>query len=196
MRTPSPILFVAIFLLAACVSRGPSGAAPTQHDLGLPPVAGSAQTKLALRRVEVIAAPVLSGLAMQYRYEGEQSTRRLSYADNRWSATPQQLLEAHLSRMLIADGKGGHCKLQVRLDEFVQIFAQNGSSVGYAAGSFRLLADRADEVLAQQAFVLKRPAPSADAAGGALALREVSASMAAEAARWLDTTDLRRCTAS
>lgn len=196
MRIPTLLLLASSVLLTACVSRGPSSSAPTQHDLGLPPTAGSAATQLTLRRVEVIAAPTLAGQSMQYRYADTQTTRRLSYADNRWSATPQQLLEVQLSRRLLTNGKGGLCKLQVRLDEFVQVFSPSGSSVGYAAGSFRLIADRADAVLAQQAFEIQRPAPSADAAGGALALREVSAAMAAEAARWLDSTDARPCTGS
>ena len=195
MRTLFPLLLVVAAVLSACATRPSENTTLKQHDLGLPPAAGSARTAVPLRRVEVVAAPVLTGQTMQYRYAADQTTRRLSYADSRWSATPPQLVEAQLSRMLIEGSSSSRCKLSVRLDEFVQVFAHDGSGEGYAAGSYRLIGDRADEVLAQQAFELHQPAPTADAAGGALALRGVTAAMAKDAARWLDSVDTRRCTA-
>lgn len=184
---------LALPLLGACVSRPDPSGAPVVHDLGLPAAPGSAISPLALRRVEVIATPALGGLAMQYRYAEDQTTRRLSYADNRWSAAPAQLLESQLTRMLSGKSAVTRCKLTVKLDEFVQVFARDGSSAGYAAGAFLLVGERADEVIAQRPFEIRHGARGSDAAAGALALRGATETMAKEASAWLGTVDARRC---
>ncbi|GAA5183006.1 hypothetical protein GCM10025771_33620 [Niveibacterium umoris] len=183
-----------IALASGCVSRPGETGAAIVHDLGLPATPGSAMSPLPLRRVEVIGAPALSGLAMQYRYAEDQTTRRLSYADNRWSATPAQLVESQLARMLSGAAGVGRCKLTVKLDEFVQVFARDGSSIGYAAGSMVLGGERADEVLAQKAFEIRNAATSADPSAGALALRGATERIAKDAATWLAAQDAKRCT--
>ncbi|QSI75070.1 ABC-type transport auxiliary lipoprotein family protein [Niveibacterium microcysteis] len=184
-----------VLALAACTSLPAETGPSAVHDLGLPVLAGSAPSPLPLRRVEVLGNAALGGLAMQYRYAEDQTTRRLNYADNRWSATPAQLLEGVVSRMLSGPTQPSRCKLTLRLDEFVQVFARDGSSAGYIAGSFLLIGERADEVLAQTPFEARLAAPSADASGGAQALRGASEMVGRQAARWLATQDARRCTA-
>jgi len=182
-------------ILAGCASHPAETGPSAVHDLGLPVAAGSAPSPLPLRRVEVLGNAALGGLAMQYRYADDQTTRRLNYADNRWSATPPQLLEGVIARMLSGPTQPSRCKLTVRLDEFVQVFARDGSSAGYVAGTFLLIGERADEVLAQTAFEARQAAASADAGGGAQALRGASEQVGKQASRWLATQDARRCTA-
>lgn len=195
MRSPSHrwagVLLCGL-LAAGCGRLGTLPRAVTVHDFG-PPSDLSLHPVVPLRLIEVRAPSWLGSSAMHYRYAGERDQRPLVYTENRWAATPAELLEATLRRaMLGALPEGGGCALRVELDEFGQVFESAGSSHGALAARAVLVAPRADAVVAQQRFGLQVAAPNPNAAGGARALSEASRGLATAIDGWLATLDRAR----
>ena len=178
--------------LAACVSKPAPLMAPAVHDLGLPAAISTDKPAVALRRVEVTAAPWLNTSDMQFRFTDARTSERRSFADNRWAATPAQLVEPLLARELGA-GAGGECKLSLRLDEFVQLFDGKGKSEVLISGSMSLRGDRVDGVYARDEFDLRQPAASADPAAGVAALRQASDALAVRIRDWLKNAPTQAC---
>ena len=178
--------------LAACVSKPAPLMAPAVHDLGLPAAISTDKPAVALRRVEVTAAPWLNTSDMQFRFTDARTSERRSFADNRWAATPAQLVEPLLARELGA-GTGGECKLSLRLDEFVQLFDGKGKSEVMIAGSMSLRGDRPGGVYAHEEFDLRQPAVSADPAAGVAALRQASDALAVRIREWLKNAPADAC---
>lgn len=179
-------------LAAGCGRLGTLPRPVTVHDFG-PPSDLSLGPAVPLRLVEVRAPSWLGSSAMHYRFAGEREQRRLVYTENRWAATPAELLEATLRRaMLGALPGGGGCTLRVELDEFEQVFESPASSHATLAARAMLLAPRVDSVVAQRRFGLEVAAPSANATGGARALRDASRDLAVAIDGWLAGLDRAR----
>ncbi len=178
--------------LAACVGQPTQLAAPAIHDLGLPPVIATAKPTVPLRRIEVTAAPWLNTSAMQFRFTDARTSERRSFADNRWAATPAQLLEPLLARELGVGG-GGECKLALRLDEFVQLFDAKGNSEVLISGSMSLRGDRAEAVYARDEFDLRQMAATTGPAAGVAALRQASDALAIRIREWMKSAATANC---
>ena len=133
--------------------------------------------------------------ALQFRFTDARTSERRSFADNRWAATPAQLVEPLLARELGA-GAGGECKLSLRLDEFVQLFDGKGKSEVLISGSMSLRGDRVDGVYARDEFDLRQPAASADPAAGVAALRQASDALAVRIRDWLKNAPTNACKSS
>ncbi len=180
-------------------SAAPSGAnaAGTAPTSALPPI-------------------VLPEIEANARLEGTQLLYRLGYADanelrpygqSRWSLPPAQLLRQRLRDALaqrrtvldpqeaatLARTGGGGAQtaadtLRVSLEEFSHYFDTPTSSVGLVRLRATLVraAPGGDRVLGQRVFTVRRPAPSADAAGGVKALAAASDAAVGEVVGWID----------
>lgn len=150
---------------------------------------GSATPRaIALRSVDVVAPTWLDAPAMQYRLAYVDSARRASFAESRWAAPPPELLQQALRRQLSAAesrAAPGLCRLQIEVDEFVQVFDSPQSSSGVIELRAALLA-RADAPVARKTFRASRPAQSADARGGVAALAAATGDLATAVRDWLD----------
>ena len=197
------LLFAA--LLAGCSALPEPPPRATVYDFG----PGAAQAQPAppdappLVLLDVGGAAAAEGSsALLYRLAYANAQQLLPYSQARWSQPPAQLLQQALrerlgrDRIVLSASQAAALQpdrqrlpavLRVQLEEFSQVF----SSAQDSAGVVRLrvvLADAAmtgETLVAQQVFVARRPAPSADAAGGARALAEATAQLADELAAWL-----------
>jgi cholesterol transport system auxiliary component len=140
------------------------------HDFGPLEAVAPEQADFPLRSVEVVPAPWLASNAMVYRLVHVQPTRRQAFKDNRWAAQPARLVELVLKRGCTPESRRSRrgCRLRVDLDEFYQRFDSSQASRGSIEARVALLAPRADQPLAVQAFTLDHVAPTPDAAGGCL----------------------------
>ncbi len=161
---------------------GPGATAPrpTNRMAPLPP--------LALADIE--APNSLDGTAMYYRLGYQDALQLRPYAQARWSMPPTQLVTQQLRetlgqrRAVLIAGEGPAVNrlegklpnvLRIELEEFSQLFDSPGTSVTTAG----------EKLLAQRSVVVQRPAPTADAPGGARALADATAAAVEEISQWL-----------
>ena len=181
----------AALLLAGCINLEVGGKAG-RTDLAYFDLAGGQAASpggatlraIALRSVDVVAPTWLDVPAMQYRLAYADPA---SFIESRWAAPPPELLQQVLRRQLSgAESRGapGPCRLQIEVDEFVQVFDSPQSSSGLIELRAALLA-RADAPVARKTFRASRPAQSADARGGVAALAAATGDLATAVRDWL-----------
>lgn len=198
------VLLAAAAALAGCQALPEKPAQPTLYDFG--PVAGAtgatapAGPPLLLPNVET--SGVLETSALLYRLGYVDAHRLQPYAYARWSAPPADLMRQRLRDVLgrerpVLDSasssaltrRGGATPpvLRVELEEFSQFFDSQSSSRGIVRLRCTLLESTSggERLVAQRSFVVERPAPSADAAGGVRALAEAADAAAQDVAAWL-----------
>jgi len=184
-----PLAVASLALLAACGSVPKAAPGYASHDFGPFDKGVVRAAVLPIRHVEVVSAPWLASTAMQYRLLYAQPTRRQSFLENRWAAPPAQLVELAARRAIRADSAGmpaGACRLRIELDEFAQLFDSEASSRGVVEARVALLAPRGDQLIALRSFSVSWPAPSPNAVGGVVALREGVGAMSREVLDWLE----------
>jgi cholesterol transport system auxiliary component len=190
--------------LAGCTSLPKAPTRQTMYDFGpvpaAPAPARAMRPPLVLPAVE--AEGVLDTPALLYRLGYEDPFQLHPYAFARWSAPPTQLVRQRLGDVLGRDravldnatasslvrrGAERPPTLHVRLEEFSQLFDSATESRGMLRLRCTLLqsSTTGDRLVAQRAFSVERPAPSADAAGGVRALTEAIDAAALDIARWL-----------
>ena len=179
-------LFAALALLSGCFGNSSRQAEPAHFDLGaaaidLPQGPG-------VSAVEVSAPSWLAGSAMQYRLSHAEPARRFDYADSRWVAPPAELLGKNLERRL-ASVEAGRCRLNIELDELIQIFDSPELSRVTLAGRASLLGNT--DVLARRSFAFAPTAPTADAKGGVVAAAIAVKALGDEMAAWV--AQIERC---
>jgi cholesterol transport system auxiliary component len=191
-------------LLGAC-STVDKPVRPTMYDFGPSLPAAQAAQPQGLPPIvlpEVEATGGFDGSAVLYRLGYADAHQLLPYAHARWSAAPSQLIRQRLrdqlgqqrvvlnvgeSAALARGGKAAPRVLRIEVEEFSHFFESPTQSFGmlrlratlldYTAGGERLVA--------QRGFEVRRPAPSADAAGGVRALTEATDAAAGEIGQWL-----------
>ncbi|MDR1967683.1 MAG: ABC-type transport auxiliary lipoprotein family protein [Burkholderiaceae bacterium] len=205
-RTSARTFFGLIFLLlAGCTLPLPDKPArPQLYDLGpaLPLAAAGAQPGGAVLALDPVAAPAtFDSVAIIYRLayaEGGQQAR--SYALARWSMPPPQLLAQRLREAFsvtrpVVDADAGLAALELRaeLDEFTHVFTAPGVSEGVVRLRVTIARTTADahtsRLLGQRTFSARQPAPSADASGGAAALRAATDDVVQQVVGWADAID-------
>lgn len=193
-------------LLGACSSLPQPPVRADVYDFG-PGVASApaARAPGAQRAVVVPEVVTVHGAsadrALVYRlaYANAQQLRPYSLA--RWSHPPAllltQALRARLGQewaVLSADSAGlmqvgGHVPdvLRVELEEFSQVFDSPEASHALVRlrASLSGSVDGVAQLRAQRLFVVRRPAATPDAAGGARALADAATQLADELAQWL-----------
>lgn len=181
-------------------------AAPAPAQTAQTPQAAPSEAALpALAVAEIEASAALDGTAMLYRLNYQQAHQLQPYTLARWSAPPAQLvrqrLREHLghSRTVLSMGEAATLNrtaatsasrlwaLRLELEEFSQQF----DSPTQSRGVIRLRATLSektpvgDRLLAQRAVAVSRPAATADAPGGVLALTAATDAAVAEIGAWL-----------
>ena len=192
-------------VLGACSSLQPQTRA-TVYDFGPGVVADAASTRMAplpaLVLGDVDASAALDTTAVLYRLLYSDAQQLRPYAQTRWSMAPAQLLRQRLREQLgqrravlnaaqgVVVGKPA-VNLHLELDEFSQLF----DSANTSNGLVRLRAtlgqggQGVERLLAQRSFVVQRPAPSADAAGGVRALTQATDALIQEIDQWLQQVE-------
>ncbi|SOZ14754.1 conserved hypothetical protein [Cupriavidus taiwanensis] len=195
-------------LLIFCAGLALSGCALTRgeptitYDLG-PAVTTSAASGSGnpapaalpkLRVAQTDGPNWLEGNALFYRLQYAQAQRLQAYATQRWVMSPTRLFDERLREAVAARGTLGWSgdssapALKVDLLEFDQVF----DSATTSEGVVRLRATvYRHGMLGQQTFEARRPAPSADGAGGVKALAEASDAVIAALLDWIGTLQLK-----
>lgn len=181
--------------LAGCAGLGQIAPAPQILDdsstaeprVKLPP-----RAPIVVPAVE--AAPLLQGDGVIWREKG--ALEPSSYASFQWASPPAELLGRRLRQRLSVEGpvmgdnpSGKLPELRVTLERFEQVFdpAAAASGAPMSAGEIALRAVLVDEgqVIDQLRLAYAVPAASADASGGARALRAAADAAAESIAEWL-----------
>lgn len=187
-------------VLSGCAGASRPAVFPRHYALAtaaasVPTTRAPAAATLRVARVSVPAW--LDGTGMYYRLAYRADDGIAAYAESDWVAPPADMLEA-LLRNTLAAGAGWRavvgpgspaqsaCTLQVRIDDFSQVFASPQDSVGRLVATVTLLDGQSDKVIAQRPFRIEVPAPRADAAGGVAALNRASRQFADAVRAWLD----------
>ena len=126
---------------------------------------------ISLRSVDVVGPTWLDAPAMQYRLAYADPSRRASFTESRWVAPPPEMLQQSLRKSMTSAETQiapGACRLQIEVDEFVQVFDSPQSSRGV--------------VELRAALLLAR----ADARGGVAALAAATSDVSGAIRDWLD----------
>ena len=201
----------AALLLAGCGALPDRPARAVLYDFG-PGLASASSPVASASDAAVLPTLSVADIEASARLESTQVLYRLGYADGnelrpyglaRWSVAPAQLVQQRLRDALavghtvlgaresasIARG-GGRAPhtLRVTLDEFSQYFDAPEASVGLVRLRATLVQSQpgGDRVLAQRTFMARRPAPTADAAGGVKAMAAATDATVAELVAWVD----------
>jgi cholesterol transport system auxiliary component len=201
-RTFSLLAFLAIGL-AGCSALPDKPVQAALYDLGVPLASGApAPDRVPLLLPELEARGILESTDLLYRLAYDDPHRVRPYAFARWSAPPAQLVRQRLRDVLGRDRvvldstaaaamarRGGAAPpvLRVEIEEFDQVFDSTTASRGVLRLRCTLLENTGggERLVAQRSFVLERPAPSADAAGGVRALSAATEAAALDIASWL-----------
>jgi cholesterol transport system auxiliary component len=203
-RSAPAMMLVLVFALAGCATPDKPSRA-TLYDFG--PGAPTAAAEATLRFPSVVlpqveASAALDGSAMLYRLGYADVHQLRPYAHARWTAPPTQLVHQRLRQQLGRDrvvldlGESAALArsfgtapriVRIELEEFSQFFESQATSWGLLRLRATLMDNTpAGEILvAQRSFVIRRPAASADAVGGAQALAAATDAAADEIAQWL-----------
>lgn len=168
-------------------SNNPSGG-PSSRSSGNRSAIPAAPS-IGLRSIDVVAPTWLDAPAMQYRLAYVDPARRASFAESRWVAPPPELLEQALRKSMISTelrGAPGLCRLQIDVDEFVQVFDTPQSSYAVIELRASLLASRSDVLVARKTFRASRPAQTADARGGVGALAGATDDVSGAIRDWIE----------
>ncbi len=200
-------LMCATLLLTACAALPDKPVRAVTYDFGPGVVATSAvqaiNASTALPPValtEIDSSVALNGSAVLYRLMYFNAQELRPYAQARWSMPPAQLLRQRLSAQLgktravlnPGDGVAGSTSpwaVRLELEEFSQLFESTTASVGLLRLRATVVQATAqgEKLLGQRSFVVQRPAPSADVAGGVQALTAASDAVVLEIDQWLQT---------
>lgn len=184
-------LLSGLLILAACAGSGRGRADIAIYDLG-PAAAAPATAAPPGIALEIRLPAWLDAPAMSYRLAYADPQRLHAFAQARWAASPQQLLQQRLRQQLALTPGGAPCTLRVELDDFSQSFAAPGSSSARVSGE-ALLLGKGRALRARQPLRIEVPAASADAAGGAAALAAAADRLSTTLAQWLQGQDLAAC---
>lgn len=186
-------LALCALLLSACAGIVTPPPSFTLYDLdanGDPVRFSSAITP---HSVEIKSPSWLNNSAMQYRLDYMQPSSRAVYAESRWVAHPQELIQRTLSAALLgSDNPVSSCRLRLDLDEFIQRFSSPDDSRAELIVRATLMSPRDEVVLKRRQFTVQTPALSADAAGGVVAHREGVRALAEVLSDWLNGEGARQ----
>ncbi len=196
----------ALLLAAGCGALPDKPARAALYDFGpgaIAPASAAAPTLPTIALAEVDANARLDGTQLLYRLGYADANELRPYGQSRWSMAPAQLLRQRLREGLsvrrtvlepeesatIARTEGKvPDTLRISLDEFSHYFESPSASIGLVRLRAILIRRGAggDQVMAQRSFLVRRPAPTADAAGGVKALAAASDAVVGEVVAWVD----------
>lgn len=173
-------------LLTGCVSSGKRGeVAMAVYDLGPPGAARTVERQLPVA-LEVRAPLWFDSMGMGYRLAYGDASRLREYSRARWAGAPGALIERRLVQELgyVFPGQGrSGCVLRLDIFEFSQHFSSPAESTLVFEGRLTWL-ERARQPLAERQLSYAMPAASPDAAGAAVAARQLAGRLVEETGRW------------
>ena len=193
-------------VLSACSAIPDKPVRATLYDFGpvAPATAPAAQQPSlpAIVMADVEAPGSLDGTAVLYRLGYADDHQLRPYAQSRWSAAPPQLIRQRLrqrlgqerpvldlgeSAALARDSAAAPRVLRIGLEEFSQLFETEKQSWGLLRLRVTLMENTAagEKLVAQRNFIVRQPAPTADAPGGVRALAAATDAVAEDIAQWL-----------
>ena len=180
-------LLLAALLATGCASRREH---PFQtYDFGIAAPSPSA-SGASVFVTEVRAADWLDTTDMLYRLTYRDPRALASYAGSRWAGTPAAMLTVRLRQSVgngsVARNPQVKCVLGLSLAEFSQVFAKGNASRAMLLAQATLVENATAGRNVSREFRLERPAPSADAAGGAAAFSEISGKLSEEIRAWIN----------
>ncbi len=196
-------MFLLGCLLPGCSSFPSAPVRPAVYDFGPGALTPSAKANPALPPIvlqDVKAPPALDSAAVLYRLAYSDAQQLRPYAQARWSMPPAQLVRQRLreslslKRAVVDPGESSvPLTLRVELQEFSQLFdtAQNSSGLVRLHATLIEVKGGADRLIAQQVFVVQRPAASPDAPGGVRALMAATDAAVEEIGAWLQQQPAR-----
>jgi cholesterol transport system auxiliary component len=189
--------------LAGCATPDrPTRATLYDFGPGATAPAASAPVHPTLVLADIEASGALDGSAVVYRLGYADANQLRPYAHARWSAPPPQLVRQRLRQQLARDRvvldlgdsaalarEGGKAPrvLRIDLEEFSHLFETPAQSWGLLRLRATLMENTpaGEKLLAQRTFVVREPAPSADAPGGVRALAAATDAAGDQIAGWL-----------
>lgn len=183
------VLIVLLCLFqAACVGSIRSGAPAVVYDFGLPAKALGPVGDWSRLMLEVKSPPWFDSLYVNYRLAYDDPLKQREYAGSRWAGAPDILLAQSLRQQLgVAGAERGataECQLRVDLLAFTQVFETPTLSHGLLQAQLTLM-DRKRQLLAGKRMTIEKPARTADAHGGVVALVATSEALGRQTADWL-----------
>lgn len=183
------VLIVLLCLVqAACVGGIRSGAPAAVYDFGLPASALAAGERWSRLALEVKSPPWFDSLYINYRLAYEDPLKQREYSGSRWAGTPDVLLAQQLRQQLGIAGAernaAADCQLRIDLQAFTQVFEAPTLSHGLLQAQLSLT-DRKRQLLAEKPITIEKPARTADAHGGVVALVAASDEFGRQVASWL-----------
>ena len=182
-------MLLAALLLAGCGVGSKSTSNVAYFDLGAVQPAPNNRIVASLRSIDVFAVSWLDSSAMQYRLLYTANQRRQNYAESRWVAPPAELVGHALRKRMLSGETSGACRLRIDLEEFAQAFDSPSTSRAVLEARVQIVAPTGGDILARRSFSLSRPAGSADAGGGAVALAAAVEALSTDLHDWLGGLD-------
>jgi ABC-type uncharacterized transport system auxiliary subunit len=181
-------------MLVAC-GVGKNGVAPTQLDLGSAPAVQPGSSVASTPPVVVpvaSSAALLSQTMVVWRVGNEGQPR--AYATYQWVAPPAKLFRQRVIDRLsqqgavLQQGVGADMPtIRLDLQRFEQTFSLDGTrSEGHVTAQAVMV--QGSQYLDRLLIDIKVTAPSQDAEGGAIALRQATDQAAEQIARWVSAT--------
>jgi cholesterol transport system auxiliary component len=200
-------ILCASLILTACAALPDKPVRSVTYDFGPGAiVAAAVQTSNASQALppialaEIDSSAALNGSAVLYRLMYFNTQELRPYAQARWSMPPAQLLRQRLSARLSqtravlnpGDGITGSVSpwsVRLELEEFSHLFESTTASTGLLRLRATVVQSSApgEKLMGQRTFVVQRPAPSSDVAGGVQALSAASDAVVLEIDQWLQT---------
>ena len=192
--------------LAACSSLPDKPSRPVSYDFGAglltPPSQDVSPALPPIALADIDSAGVPDTAAITYRLQYTDAQQLRPYANARWSLPPAQLVRQRVRErlgqnrpVLDADDLLSQKRiegslpriLRLQMEEFSQVFQSPGQSEGVLRLRATLVdnAPQGERFVGQRVFVLRRPAVTADAAGGVQALTAATDAAADEIEAWL-----------
>jgi cholesterol transport system auxiliary component len=170
--------------------------------VGANPGPAQAPALPALLLADVETTGALEGSAVLYRLGYSDDHQLRPYSQARWSAPPAQLIRQRLRQRLSRErpvldlgesaGMARNASvaprvLRMGLEEFSHQFETESQSWGLLRLRVTVLDNTVggEQLLAQRTFIVRKPAPTADAPGGVRALAAATDAVAEEIAQWM-----------
>lgn len=182
------IVFLALLLLGACANK--SRQAPESYDFGISHAAAPPAGQDVFLS-EVNAADWLDTTDMLYRLEFRNPRILQPYAASRWAGAPAAMLAIRLRQSVgngtSVRGRQARCVMTLYLSEFSHVLSTEHTSRAVLHMRATLTDTSSTERALSREFRLEKPAPSADAAGAAVAFSGIVEAVAAELNAWIET---------
>jgi cholesterol transport system auxiliary component len=176
-----PTIGLALFFVTACSVLPKTQPPPALHDFGLT-LPTSADGMATQPKVRVSAPEWLADNRIHYRLLYAAPTQVRFYANDRWIAPPNALLE----QLFSLESSRWHYPISLKL----QVFEQQFEAPGQAKAILRFTAittpTRKGDMPRKKDFLLQKACPTADAKGAVTAFADLAKQAVADVSAWLD----------